>query len=94
MKIIYETGDLVKVRRITEITDPALLDMTDVQFADLLNASYNDDEFVITSDNGNDYYDVKHLRSGKTIENMCVYHIYPAASSSGACIELDILYGH
>jgi hypothetical protein len=79
MKIVYEEGDHIKLRRVDELPDPDDWGLEQEELDKLLEAQDDGHTFEVLFEATDDYYTIKNLTTGVTYEAVCVYHFVPAA---------------
>lgn len=84
MKIKYEEGDYVKLRRVDEMPDPKDWGLEQEGLDKLLEAQDNGHTFEVLLEATDDYYTIKNLTTGVTYEAVSVYHCIPATKK---CVD-------
>lgn len=88
MKLVYEEGDRMKLRRVDEMPDPDDWGLEQDELDGLLAAQDAGHEFEILCEALEGYYDIKDLTTGLTYDAVCQYHF--KSVTSAVLTELDI----
>lgn len=78
MKLKYEEGDHIKLRRVDEMSDPDDWGMEQEELDALLEAQDDEHPFEILFEATDDYYTIKDLTTGREYEAISFYHFQPA----------------
>ena len=78
MKIKYEEGDYVKLRRVDELPDPDDWGMEQDELDGLLQAQDDEHTFEVLFEATEDYYTIKDTTTGFEYEAISSWHFAPA----------------
>ena len=90
MKLTYENGDLVQLRRVDELSDPEDWGMTQDEYDSLLTAMKKRSVFEITCESSEGYFDIENVDTGEQFEAISDYNFKPNASRKSVLVELDM----
>jgi len=89
MKIVYEEGDEVKLRRVEEYSDPDDWGLTQEEYDALVQAQEDEVRFEITCEAADDYYDIIG-EDGTKVNAVSAYNLMPDHEYGEALALMDL----
>lgn len=89
MKIVYEEGDEVKLRRVEEFTDPDDWGLTQEEYDDLVSCQGDGVRFEIVCESSDDYYDII-SEEGMKVNAVSSYNLMPDHEYGEALALMDL----
>ena len=80
MVILYQKGDVIRLRRVDYFADPMDWGMDADEYARVLKAQEDGELFTVTCEASEGYYDLKSQSTDLELFAVCQYHFLPAAA--------------